>query len=303
MICRLGFMPGAFVGRTRLGYASGSPAHGLGDTQGDAATAVELGIVDQSTMDLLLAEGATDDQIVALINGQIDLPTLQNTLTQQPFATTYAGQQSQSGIQITSVSWVQFGVESALDSLNSDISQLESWENESSAVASALAAQIMAARQQYDTWNAKYQSWVNSAPQPELLTMPDGTQQIVETLQAGLNPVVIVAAGTIVALAAAIVAYHTGTVASLIAQAKQIMTTTGMQQQAIQQAAQIAQTNPTVATQMLKVAQNPGGTNPPPQPQPSSWQAWLQKNSGLVLGAAALIFVAPPLLKAMSGRR
>lgn len=304
---RLGFMPGSYTGRTRLGYTTGSPAHGLGDTQGDAATAVELGIVDQETMDLLLAEGATDAQIVALINGQIDLPTLQNTLVQQPFASTQPGQPSQSGItlQPEPTDWASYGVEQALASLDSDISQLETWSRESSAVQTAIGAAIIGARQKYNSWQSQYQAWVNAAPQPEVLTMPDGTEQIVEPVQqAGVNVTVIVAAATVVALATAIAYYHTQTVNGLIAQAKQVMTQTGMQQQAIQQASQVAATNPTLATQILKVAQAPGGTTAPPGgPQPQSWQLWLQNNTGLVVGALVLVFVAPPLLKAISGRR
>jgi hypothetical protein len=198
--------------------------------------------------------------------------------------------------------------------LESDLSLLSQWTNSSSAVAAAIGGPLGSALDQDMAWRAQYQGWVNSAPQPGIITMPDGSQQIVSMQQAGVNPYVIVGLTAAAGLAAAILYYHHNTVAGFIAQAQAIMAQTGMAQNAAAeatalnaQADHVQATNPTAAAQYRKQAQTilntagtiaAGGTGatPPPAP-PVDWSAWIQKNAVLIVILGGAIFLGPSLIK------
>jgi len=72
----LDFAPGSYVGRTRLGYASGSPAHGLGNVSVSMIDAAESDGWAASDLNLLDSVGATDQDIASLMNGNITLNQL-----------------------------------------------------------------------------------------------------------------------------------------------------------------------------------------------------------------------------------
>lgn len=80
MICGVGFMPGSYTGRTRIpvsmGYATGSPAHGLGDISPSMIQLAEDSGIYPGDIDLLNSVGATDQDIEALINGNVTLTDL-----------------------------------------------------------------------------------------------------------------------------------------------------------------------------------------------------------------------------------
>lgn len=73
---------GTRLGIRRLGVLSGicGEVSTLGDTAGTVDTLVSLGMLDRGTANYLVSKGATDYQLIALLNGQTDLVTLMNQL-------------------------------------------------------------------------------------------------------------------------------------------------------------------------------------------------------------------------------
>jgi hypothetical protein len=329
MIAAVGFMPGGYDGYHNrldgLGYSGGSPSYGLGGiSEGEYAFALSAGF-GQGELDTLDAMGATDAEIDSLIQGEVDVPTLMARLSgTQPTQPITAAK-----MQYEPTDWASYGVESALASLGADLDQLSAWTNASTAVASAIGGPLGAALDQYATWQAEYQGWVNSGPHPQILTMPDGSQHIVSVSEAGVNPYVIVAVGSVTALAAAILYYHQVTVAGLISQAKAIMSGNMMGTAAVDQAGALdqsassddAQANAIVASNPAKaaslhqsasqkraqasqilttarqVASAAAGGGAAPQPPPMDWGAWFQKNAIWIVVGGGAIFLGPSLIK------
>lgn len=316
----LGFASGSYVGRTRLGYASGSPAHGLGSiSNNEWGIAVSAGISasDLNTLDMM---GATDLQIDALIAGDTDFITLMSHLSgTQPVQPITAA-----NMQYEPTDWASYGVESALQDLDSDISLMESWEASTPAVANAVGNQIHAERVKYNAWAAQYQGWVNQTSTPDVIHMQDGSTYIGQVSQAGMNPMIIVGAAVLLGVAAAIVTYHHDTVAGTKGQAAAakaqaeaataaINNANSMNQSADQDTAHanaIRNTNPTLAKQyddsaaakraqaneMLHVAQSPGGAGGSSN-APIDWGSWFQKNATWLAIAGVAVFVGPSLVK------
>jgi hypothetical protein len=308
MIAALGYASGSYVGRTRLGYASGSPAHGLGSiSPGEYAFALAAGFT-QGDLDTLDVMGATDAQIDQLIQGETDVPTLMAQLSGTQPTQPITG----ATMQFQTTSWAALPVESALASLDSDISLLEQWVATTPSIAAAVASQVQAERAQYQTWAAQYQGWVNQTSNP----VTDGNQIYEAGLSAG-QVTAIVAVATVTALAAAILYYHQNTVAATIAQAQaaneQAMTATAGIAQAAQlnqqatslntQANTVATSNPSQAatlraqalalqnqaTQILRTAQSPGSA-----PTPAAGASpldWIKQNWQLAIGFGVVAVV------------
>jgi len=199
-------------------------------------------------------------------------------------------------MQMEPTDWASYGVEYALADLDSDLKQLESMMASNPIVASAVGPQVQAERAQYNSWLNTYHSWVNATNNPQVVTLHDGTVEIVTVDLAGVNPIVIVSAATVVALAAAIVFFHHQTVAATIAQAKtaQAQSTQRMVDAA---ATAAAHGESKTAQQILDVAAMtaPGA--------PTDWSSWFQTNWHWLALAGLGMVVAGPIAHGIFDRR
>jgi hypothetical protein len=312
MITALGFMPGSYAGRTRLGYASGSPAHGLGSiSPGEYAFAIQAGF-SQGDLDTLDAMGATDAQIDSLIQGEIDVPGLMQQLSGTQPTQPITG----ATMQYEPTDWPSLGIESKLAQLNSDISTLENWVATTPAIANAITGEVKAERDQYNSWAAQYQGYVNQTSTPYVLHHPDGSIDILgPPSQAGVMGNMIVVGAILVALAVAI-DYAINTVvagttakaqaaneASIINQSGALITQANNLDQ---QANAVATSNPSLAAQLHAQASTlrtqgtqqiaargtaaPGST-PAPSTPTSGVFAWIQQNWQLSIAFGVLTVV------------
>jgi hypothetical protein len=320
MIAALGYQGGSYVGRTRLGYATGSPGYGLGSiSPGEYAFAIGAGF-SQGDLDTLDAMGATDAEIDALMQGEIDVPGLMAKLSGTQPTQPITG----ATMQFEPTDWAAYGVEAALSSLDDDLFILESQIAAYPSIESAIGDQVRTERTQYDSWHAQYQGWVNQTSAPEVIHYPDGSVWIGQTSQSGVNPIIIVAVAAVTALAAAIVYYHkttvAGTMATMEATSAQAQTGTAainqsapLTQQAAAldvQANAVAHSDPAKAAQLhqqaaslraeasqiLTTAGQTAGSGGV-VPKATDWSAWFQNNAIWVIGAAVAIFVGPSLIK------
>jgi hypothetical protein len=266
--------------------------HGLGAvSDSEKQNAITAGI-DPGVLSTIDALGASDTDVEMLIHGAIDLPTLMLHLTGGPPSAGVPASQ----LEMEPTDWPSYGVEQALAELDSDLRQLESMVASNPVVASAVGSQVQAERAQYNSWLNTYHSWVNAANNPEVITLPDGTVAIVNVDQAGVNPIIIVSVGAVVALAAAIVLFHHQTVAATIAQAK---TAQAQSAQAMVNAASTvaAQGDSATAQKILNVAAMtaPGAA--------SDWSSWLQTNWQWLALAGVGIAVAGPIARGIFNRK
>lgn len=309
MIAALDFMPGSYVGPTRLGYASGSPAHGLGSiSPGEYAFAVQAGF-SQGDLDTLDAMGATDAQIDSLLQGEIDVPGLMQHLSGTQPTQPITG----ATMRYEPTDWASLGIESKLEQLNSDISLLENWVATTPAIANAIASEVRSERDQYNVWAAQYQGWVNQTSAPVVLHMPDGTTAIGTMSEAGTNWTEIVGYAAAVALGALIVHAIDTVVAGTMAKGQAANEASIISQSAMlnaqandldkqanatkdpAQAAQLhaqASTLRTQATQQIAAAgSHATGSTPAPSSATSGVFAWIQQNWQLSIAFGVLTVV------------
>lgn len=317
---KLGYMPGAFLGYTpgaSLGYMPGAFLGDVADSTMSAA--IDAGF-DPSELSYLSTAGATDNDFANLINGTV---TIDQLVAQYSGGAVAPQPITAAAMNFQPTSWEGFGVQSALQSLGADIAALEAKVASSSAVSNAIGSQVAAAAAQYNSWLNTYQNWVNQGTNIEIYTDQSGNTQIVNSSQAGINPLVIVAAATVTALAAAIVYYHSQTVAPLVAQANALagnaLTSTtainsanSLLQQGnsyIAQGNALTPTNPTQGAaliaqgqQMVTQANSILGTantasSAVATTTPTSLSTWISQNTTLIVVAGIAIFLGPSIIK------
>jgi hypothetical protein len=284
-----------FLGAERRGF--------LGAVSADERTSALAAGLDSHTLDTLDALGATDGDIEELLAGAIDLPALMQQLTGgPPSAGVPAGQ-----MNAEPTDWLTYGVESALDSLDADVGTLESLASSDPRVNAAVGSQVAAERAQVNSWRGTYQGWVNAAPQPQVFTMPDGSKLIGTIDEAGVNPVAIVAVAAVLALAGAIVYYHTQTVNATMAEALAAQSTAQTAGMSITSATQFFQradaadaAGDHVSAAQFRAQGNAilkAGTPVSASGMPTDWGAWLQKNAVVIGLIGAAVILGPSLIK------
>lgn len=283
--------------------------------------------IDQGTLATLVAEGATDGQLEALANGQLDLPTLMAMLTGNlPAPGSAAGtatnfpstsgltsaQQAQvnQAIQQTGMdptddaSW--YDITGQLQAMNSNIQTLEAMAQKYPAVASAAASQIIALRQEYSgiasQWVGAYSAVYGSTPSG---LSGLGTLGIAPLVAVAYIAVFVAVVAGLYALvqhynaANATAQAAVGNAAAAQTQAQANITATANQTALTQQiAAANASGNTALASTLAKQLQSLQATAlTAPPPAATTLTEWFETNWMWVAGAAAVFVLAPPLIK------
>lgn len=288
--------------------------------------------VSESTLKTADALGGQDYQLSPLVQGQITEDQFLNWVANgiQPGALLGPAAPGAGNVQfdVSSSDWAALGVENAILGLDGDVMLLEQEIAAYPSVASAVGSEVAAERAKTNSWKAELQSYIDAAPNPQVITMPDGTQWIGTVDAAGINWTRVVQLAALTAIVGAIVYYHQTTVSGTIAKAQAAQTGASAASNAIASANQLnaqatlldaqgnaaaaagnsaqatqlhsqatqarAQANAMLATGQAGAAAGAAGGQPQP---PIDWSAWFQKNAIWVGVAAVAIFLGPSLIK------